>query len=158
MIDKYSDKMEKFSKNSIVEFEGKKQIIPLGIIDIVRLNHDASMHISESSTYNVNFNKMLKLGEMEKLNLIASDCKNILKELSIRSVHKYVGALNLIDKMEEYRELPERTTLNLRFAQILKSIGYDIFIDGQPLVKSDLSDVELSTDDEASLNSLEIEV
>lgn len=153
MADKYKDDMKKYSENSVVEFEGEQCIIPVGIIDIIRLYHHASIHISESSTFNVNFNKMLKLGEMEKLNLVASNSKNILKELSIRSVHKYFGAMNLIKNMEEKRELPEYTSLSLRFAQALKSIGYDILLDGTPLIKSDNSKIELSEEDEKDLNS-----
>ena len=156
--EKYKKSMIDFSKNSVVEFQGTKLTIPLGIIDIIRLNHNASIHVSESSTYNINFNKMLKLGEMEKFNLVASDSKNILKELSIRSVHKYLGAMNLINQMEYDRKLPENTTLNLRFAQILKSIGYDILLDGIPLVKSDITNVALSEEDEKELNSLEVSV
>lgn len=155
MVDKYKKEMTTYSKNSIVEFEGKKQIVPVGIIDIIRLNHDAAIHISECSTYNLDFNKMLKLGEMEKLNLISADCNNILKELSIRSIHKYYGALRLVENMQINREIPENTHLSLRFAQILKSIGYDILLDGVPLIKSDLSTIDISELDEDNLNSLE---
>ena len=158
VVEKYKDQMEEYSKNSIVEFEGQKVQIPVGIIDIIRLNHHASSKVSESSTYSVNFNKMLKLGEMEKLNLVASDSKNILKELSIRSVHKYLGAIRMVREMEETRELPKHPILSLRFAQILKSIGYDVLLDGKPLVKSDTSDVNYSIEDEELFNRIEINI
>lgn len=149
---KYKKEMETYSKNSIVKYGKEKTIIPVGIIDIIRLHHHAAVHISESAVYNINFNKMLKLGEMEKFNLVASDSKNILKELSIRSIHKYLGARRLVSDMEYTRELPDGAKLNMRFAQVLKSIGYDILLNGSPIVQSDTSTIKMSEEDVDSLN------
>lgn len=154
--DKYKSQMKKYSKDSILEFEGQKINAPVGIIDMMRLNHHASTHVSISPVMGVNFNKMLKLGEMEKLNLVSSNSKSILKELSIRSVHKYLGSIKMIEDMEITREIPEDTSLSLRFAQVLKSIGYDILLDGKPLVKSDISNIKSSEKDETLFNSIEL--
>ena len=89
-------------------------------------------------------------------NLVSSNSTAILKELSIRSVHKYLGSIKLIEDLEVSRELPENVSLSLRFAQILKSIGYDILLDNKPLVKSDTSNIEISEKDEKLFNSIEV--
>lgn len=158
VANKYKSQMKEYANNSIVEFNKTKTIIPVGIIDIIRLNHHASTKVSISPIMGVNFNKMLKLGEMEKLNLVASNSTAILKELSVRSVHKYLGSIKMIEDMEQTRELPENATLSLRFAQILKSIGYDILLDGKPLVKSDISEIDMSDKDTELFNSRELKI
>jgi hypothetical protein len=126
MMEQYSSQMKTYSKNSIVEYKGEKKVIPVGINYIMRLYHHASTHISVSSA-NTAFQKTLKFGEMEKLNLVANDCPNILLELGIRSIKKYIGSHKLVDEMERTRELPDRKDLNisLQFIEILKSMGYD---------------------------------
>ena len=43
VAEKYKSQMKKYSENSIVEFQGEKAQIPVGIIDIMRLNHHASI-------------------------------------------------------------------------------------------------------------------
>jgi DNA-directed RNA polymerase beta subunit len=130
MMEKYSSQMKTYSKNSIVEYKGEKKVIPVGINYIMRLYHHASTHISVSSA-NTAFQKTLKFGEMEKLNLVANDCPNILLELGIRSIKKYIGSHKLVDEMERTRELPDRKDLNisLQFIEILKSMGYEMKID-----------------------------
>lgn len=152
VADIYKEQMRDYSRNSIVSYKGEENIIPVGIIDIMRLNHHASIHVSESSTEHLNFNNMLKLGEMEKLNLVATNNKAILKELSIRSIHKYIGAMKMVENMEKTRMLPNNPTLSLKFAQALKSIGYEIMLDNKPLVMSDTT--ELDDLDEDFLNDL----
>ena len=52
--------------------------------------------------------------------------------------------------------LSENISLSLRFAQILKSIGYDILLDNKPLVKSDTSNIEMNPKDEKLFNSIEV--
>ena len=130
MMEQYGSQMKTYSKNSIVEYKGEKKVIPVGINYIMRLYHHASSHISISSA-NTAFQKTLKFGEMEKLNLVANDCPNILLELGIRSIKKYIGSHKLVDEMERTRELPERKDLNisLQFIEILKSMGYEMKID-----------------------------
>lgn len=137
-IQKYGKQMRDYSKNSRIKYKGKETIGPVGIIDIMRLNHHASKHISESRTTTA-YNKMLKFGEMEKLNLLSTQSHNILEELSIRSMQKHLGSKYLISEMERERVLPEEPVLSLRFAQVLKSIGFEISLDGKPLIPSDLS-------------------
>ena len=157
MIDKYGKQMQDFAKNSIVKFNGERTVIPLGINHIMRLYHHASTHISISA-YNSDYKKTLKLGEMEKFNLVSSGCTSILKELSIRSIHKYVGASRLVSQMEETRELPTNPILSLKLASIMKSIGYDIRLNGKSLIKSDLSKVEFDDTDIANFNNLDVNV
>ena len=141
MIKKYGKQMKKFSENSIVEFGGEQSVIPVGIINVMRLYHHASTHLSCSSA-EFAYKRTLKFGEMEKLNLVANDCPNILKELGIRSVTKYIGSHNLINNMEKDRELPKNTKLSLQFAEILKSMGYDIIVDGKNLITTDYMNVD----------------
>lgn len=136
MMEKYSKEMEKFSKNSIVEFEGETNIIPVGEINIMRLYHHASTKVSCSSE-EFAYKRTLRFGEQEKLNLVANDCPNILKELGIRSVTKYIGSHSLINKMETTRELPTKTKLSLSFVEILKSMGYSIIINGKNVSTAD---------------------
>lgn len=123
MIEKYKKQMDKYSKNSIVEYKGIKNVIPVGINHIMRLYHHASTKISCSSVDH-GYTRTLRFGEMEKLNLVANDCPNILKELGIRSITKYVGSHKLVTDIEETRELPKNPKLSMQFIEILKSIGY----------------------------------
>lgn len=153
MIDRYAKQMQEYAKNSIVKYNGERSVIPVGIITMMRLYHHASIHISQSAV-DADYNKTLKFGEMEKFNLVAADCPNILKELSIRSIHKYVGASRMVHEMEETRELPENPVLSLKLASIMKSIGYDIRLNGVSLVKSDLSKIKFDETDAANFNSL----
>ena len=148
IADKYKSQLKQYSKDSIVEYKKQKQTVPVGIIDIIRLNHHASTHVS-ISPIDSDFNKMLRLGEMEKFNLLASDSTNILKELSIRSIQKYIGSRKLVEDMWYERKLPDNPTLSLKFAQLVKSIGYNINLDGKPLVPSDFRDVTISDDEES---------
>jgi len=144
MITKYKDQMKEFSDNSVVEYNGVKKIIPVGINSIMRLYHHASTHISCSSA-DFAYKKTLKMGEMEKLNLVANDCPNILKELGIRSISKYIASHRHINNMERTRELPKNTHLSLQFVEILKSMGYELIVDDKNSVDySDLDDVDIA--------------
>lgn len=153
MIERYSKQMQEYAKNSIVKYNGERAIIPVGIITMMRVYHHASIHISESAV-NSDYNKTLKLGEMEKMNLVASGCTSILKELSIRSIHKYIGASKMVSNMEETRELPHNPLLALKFANIMKSLGYDVRLHGRSIVKSDVSKIDLDETDIANFNNL----
>ena len=137
-IEKYSEQMKKYADNSIVEYNGEKIIMPIGINHIMRVHHHASTHISLASHEN-NISKSLKLGEMEKLNLISLDDTDILKELAIRSLHKYKHSDKLIKEMEETRELPKVGRVNLRFNQFLKTLGYIMY---EPTLNSELQELE----------------
>ena len=127
-IEKYGDQMKEYAKNSVVMYKGKKQTIPVGLNYIMRLYHHASTHISESSAESA-YGRALKFGEMEKINLVANDCPNALKELGIRSVVKYIGSHRMIAEMENTRKLPEKTRLSLNFIEVVKSMGYNISIE-----------------------------
>lgn len=163
-VEKYADEMKKFSEDSVLEYKGEKITKPIGVIDMIRLYHHASTKASKSWIKS-NYNKMLKFGEMEKLNLMANECTNILKELSIRSTHKHVGAYGMIMSMERDRNLPEEPKLSLKFARMLKSIGYDIYVGGHSLVETDNSiatvaepDQENSKNDKKRINKTRISV
>lgn len=123
MIDKYAKQMATYSKNSIVEYKGIKNVIPVGINHIMRLYHHASTKVSCSSADH-GYTRTLRFGEMEKLNLVANDCPNILKELGIRSITKYIGSHKLVTNIEETRTLPKNPKLSMQFIEVLKSIGY----------------------------------
>ena len=49
VIEKYQDQMKEYSENSIVEYSGKMNVIPVGLNYIMRLYHHAATHISCSS-------------------------------------------------------------------------------------------------------------
>jgi DNA-directed RNA polymerase beta subunit len=126
-IEKYGKEMEDYSKKSVVEYNGQKSTIPVGINYIMRLYHHASTKVSCSSA-DFAYKRTLRFGEMEKLNLVANDCPNILKELGIRSVTKYIGSHRLINQIEETRELPKNAHMSLQFVEILKSMGYKLTV------------------------------
>ena len=154
-IKKYSKSMLDFSNNSLIEFKGKQSIKPIGIINIIRLYHHASIHISEAKYTDIS--SALKLGEMEKLNLLSQELSNTLKELSIRSMTKYKYSYKYTKDMQNTKKLPDNLILNLRFVQLLKSIGYNIKLDNKNLINSDLHELEqLEDQDITALSAFEI--
>ena len=124
-MDKYGDEMKEYSSKSQVEYNGNIVTMPVGLNYIMRLYHHASTKVSCSSA-DFAYKRTLRLGEMEKLNLVANDCPNVLKELGIRSVTKYIGSHKMIDYMQEKRELPKHPHMSLQFVEILKSIGFEL--------------------------------
>lgn len=90
---------------------------------------------------------------MEKFNLLSSNSYNILKELSIRSKHKYINPNKLLYELEKNREIPKNTTLSFQFANLLKSLGYSIAVDGKSLVKTDVSNIDFQEEDYKEFNS-----
>ena len=146
MIDKYKDQMKTYSENSIVEYDGKTKIIPVGINYIMRLYHHASTKVSCSSADH-GYTRTLRFGEMEKLNLVANDCPNILKELGIRSITKYVGSHKLVTTIEETRKLPANPRMSMQFLEILKSMGYVLVLEDDDIINDiDLTDTEETSD------------
>ena len=146
MISKYKEQMETFSKNSIVKYDGIETVIPVGINHIMRLYHHASTKVSCSSA-DYGYTRTLRFGEMEKLNLVANDCPNILKELGIRSITKYVGSHKLLDFIQETRSLPKNPKMSMQFIEILKSIGYTLTIE------DDTQITDLETTDEPTFDA-----
>lgn len=154
-IDKYSKSMLDFSKNSLIEFKGKQSIKPIGIINIIRLYHHASIHISEAKYDDMS--TALKLGEMEKLNLLSQELSSTLKELSIRSMNKYKYSYRLTKELQDTEKLPDELFLNLRFIQLLKSIGYNIKLNSKNIINSDFHEVEeISEKDIENMSSYEV--
>ena len=128
MIENYKEQMNEYTKNSVVVFNNKTAVIPVGINFIMRLYHHASTKVSCSSA-DFGYNRTLRFGEMEKLCLLGNDCSAILKELGIRSIVKYVGSHKLVTKIEESRELPEDAKMTMKFIEILKSMGYELTVE-----------------------------
>lgn len=131
-VEKYSEQMKEYSENSVVEYKGETNTIPVGLINMIRVHHHAATHLSVSDV------RKLKLGEMEKLNLVSDSSYNILKELSIRSEQKHVNSHKLIKEMKETRELPESTRLSLSFVNLMKILGYNVKVDGKLVEKSEI--------------------
>lgn len=154
MIDKYQSKMNTYSKNSIVTYKGKTNVIPVGYNYIMRLYHHASTKVSCSSADH-GYTRTLRFGEMEKLNLVANDCPAILKELGIRSITKYVGSHKLVTDIEETRELPENPKMSMRFIEILKSMGYDLIVDYDD--ENDKTSVDLDPSEYYTTDDIAIE-
>ena len=154
MIEKYKDQMKTFSDNSIVEYNGKKKIIPVGINYIMRLYHHASTKVSCSSADH-GYTRTLRFGEMEKLNLVANDCPNILKELGIRSITKYIGSHKMVSEIEETRKLPANPRMSMQFLEILKSMGYVLVLEDDDIIPdiSIVDDDSISEFDEFDINN-----
>jgi len=130
-IDKYSDEMKTFANNSKIEYRGHIISAPIGILEVMRVCHHASTHLSVADTSS---RKTLKLGEMEKLNLVANDCPAILTELSIRSFTKKAHAHELTSEIMTTRKLPKNTRTTLRSVSFMRALGYEILLDGESLV------------------------
>jgi len=160
-VKKYRKEIADFVSKSIVEFRGTETIKPCGIIDIIRLHHHATTKISLSYV-KPNSGRMLKLGEQEKLNLAANEVFKVLKELSIRSSHKWDDPYRLIYELERYREIPEDLYPSSSFIRLLKSIGVDVtmYKDGRPLKRQKpvnrkrIGDDFIATDDRINLSEL----
>lgn len=144
--EKYGEQMKEYSKNSVVRYNGIKNVIPVGINYIMRLYHHATTKVCLSEA-KFGYTRNLRFGEMEKYNLVANDCPNILRELGIRSITKYVGSHGLVTQMETTRELPKQTKMTLQFIEILKSIGYSLTIEGDDNYQVQLSSVDKQHED-----------
>ena len=136
----YSDDIKNFSENSIVEYKGQRIKAPVGINYIMRLHHHA---FTKVSAYNFRDSKQLKLGEMEKLNLFANGCYNVLNELAVRSPNKYILTKKMLDKLELNGEIPKNIRHKGELEEILKTLGYYIdFSAGKAKVK----DIQIKDD------------
>lgn len=131
-VDKHAKQMKEYSEKSIVQYKDEQTIMPVGIIDMIRVHHHAATHVSVSDV------RKLKLGEMEKLNLISDGSYNILKELSIRSAQKHSKSHKHIETMQTTRRLPEHTNLSLTFTSLMKILGYNVKLNGKLIEKSEL--------------------
>lgn len=143
-LQKYEDNMKKFADNSTVKFGKDKIIMPIGLNRIMRVSQHAAIKVSESTRSS---DKKLRLGEMEKFNLIANDCENILYELSLRDLQRHIGGLYLLNDLENNEDFPEESHVSLQTATIFKSLGYDIKVDGESIEKSDYSKMNLTLED-----------
>lgn len=123
-VSKYKDGMKTFSENSIITFRGQTCVKPCGINMMIRLNHDSIAHQSRSYLKS-NYGKMLKFGEMELLNLASRGLFDIMNELDIRSVSKHYNSFYQIKEMQDSGEIREEPANNLRFFNILRTMGFD---------------------------------
>lgn len=133
----YKDDMKEFSNKSKILFNGKETINPCGINMILRLNHDAVGQQSRSYIKS-NYGKMLKLGEMELLNLAARGLYDIMNELDIRSVSKHYSSFNQIKEMQKTGFIKNEPSNNLIFFNILKTIGFNFNL-RQPIAYENIS-------------------
>jgi hypothetical protein len=123
-VKKYKHDMDEFAAKSVVVWHDHETIKPCGINMMIRLNHDAVSKISKSYL-KTNYGKMLKLGEMELLNLASRGLYSIIDELDIRSVNKHYNSFSQIKEMQEVRTLPVEQANNLRFFNMLRTVGFD---------------------------------
>ena len=135
-VEKYRDQMKDFSSKSIIEFQGKESIKPCGIINIIRLQHHASLQ-SSTSYLKANSDKMLKFSYMEELNLVANNCTDILEEFGIRSMRKHASPYTLVYEMMTSGILPRNPKLAMLFNRLLRCLGVDMTLSGKSLVNID---------------------
>lgn len=129
-VERYSDDMKEFSKQSVVFFGEESSVKPLGINAIIRLDHDAVGKQSHSYIKS-NYARMLKFGEMELLNLAARGLFNIMNEIDVRSISKHHNALAQIRKMQRTGQIEPEQANALRFFNILRAIGFDFNLRNQ---------------------------
>lgn len=124
----YSDSMKDFASKSVVCWHGKETIKPCGINMIIRLDHNATGKQSHSYI-KTNYARMLKFGEMELLNLAARGLTDIINEIDIRSISKHRDAFYKIRDMQKTGKLDHEIANNMRFFNILRTIGFDFQMD-----------------------------
>lgn len=143
-LKKYEQNMIDYAKNSKVEYKCEIITMPIGLNRIMRIDHHAAKHISISTK---DSESKLKLGEMEKLNLISNGCENILKEISLRDTRRHANGFYLMDRLEETGEMRENPKVMLQTATLVKLLGYDLLLDGRSIERTDYSQLELTIDD-----------
>lgn len=147
----YKDNMVDFSNKSTIAFRGNVIKMPIGLNMIMRIDQFVAKKVSISTR---DSKKKLKLGEMEKLGLLANGYKNILKELSIRDISKNVGGYYLLNKLEnEGIVMKPKPALNT--ATIFKTLGYDLRLNGKSIERSDYSQLDFALEDIFNFNNLE---
>ena len=119
-----SESMNDFSKKSVISWHGKDTIRPCGINMMIRLDHNAVAKQSKSYIKS-NYAKMLKFGEMELLNLAGRNLFDILNEIDIRSISKHYNSFYQIKNIQKTGKIKKEPANNLRFFNILKTIGFD---------------------------------
>lgn len=123
-VEKYGESMKKFSEKSIVVWNGKESIKPIGVNAFIRLDHNAVSKQSHSYL-RTNYGRMLKFGEMELLNLASRGLYEIMNEIDIRSVSKHQNPFAQIREMQSTGHIDHEPANNLRFFNILYTIGFD---------------------------------
>ncbi len=123
-VEKYYDEMQDYGNRSVIYWHGSETIKPCGINMMIRLDHNATGKQS-FSTIRTNYARMLKIGEMELLNLASRGLYDIINEIDIRSISKHHNAIGQIKRMQKTGEIERETANNMRFFNILKTIGYD---------------------------------
>lgn len=128
-VKKYRDEMNDYSKKSIVAIKDKdgnitRTIKPCGINMFIRLDHNS---VSKQSFSNIksNYGKMLKFGEQELLNLASRGLYDIINEIDIRSITKHHDSIGQIKTMQKTGTIRKEPANNLKFFNILKTIGFD---------------------------------
>lgn len=124
--------IESFCSQSIVTFNGESCLKPIGIQEIIRLNHDSTTKFVQSKI-TLNTNKMLKFEEMLILNLGARNANNLLHECKIRNVTTDPSSIYTIYKLQgkynNNRDLPKCFMNNNSTFNYMKSFGYQFNIE-----------------------------
>lgn len=123
-VEMYYEDMQDFADKAIVVWHGKETKRPCGINMMIRLDHNAVSKQSRSYL-KTNYARMLKIGEMELLNLASRNLFNIMNEIDIRSISKHHNSFSQIKEMQKTGYLKPEVSNNLRFFNILKTIGFD---------------------------------
>lgn len=135
-ISRYSDQMVEYGRRSVIRWHGSETIKPCGINTFLRLDHNA---VSKQSFSDVrtNYGRMLKLGEMELLNLAARGLYGILREMDVRSISKHSGSISAIKAMQETGEANVGQADNLRFLNVIRVMGFDTNLRAPSLYSED---------------------
>lgn len=123
-VSNYPEEMKDFSEKSIICWHGEETIKPCGINMMIRLDHNAVSKQSHSYI-KTNYARMLKFGEMELLNLASRGLNDIINEIDIRSVSKHYNSFDQIKQMQKTGYIKPELANNLRFFNLLKTIGFD---------------------------------
>ena len=135
-VEKYSKEMKDFSQKSVIVYKGKEAIKPCGLINMIRLYHHASDQTS-TAFLKTDSSKLLKIGYMEQLNIIANGGEDILTELGIRGLRKHSNSYSMIYDMMTKGVLPKKLQPSPSFNKLLRSMGMDMLLNNKSLVNTD---------------------
>lgn len=135
-VEKYSEQMKDFSNKSVIVYKGKEAIKPCGLINMIRLYHHASKQ-SSTAFLKTNYSKLLKIGYMEQLNIIANGGEGILSELGVRGLRKHTNSYRMIYDMMTKGFLPDKLYPSPSFNKLLRSMGMDMLLNNNSLVNTD---------------------
>lgn len=138
LIEKYYDDIQRYGKESLITFQGKTIVKPTGINMFIRLAHD-SVTKQSFSDLKSNSGRMLKFGEMELLNLASQDLKSVINEFDLRAVSKHADAIAKIKKLQENRIDQYSMSDNLKYFNLMRTLGIKFDLDQKDIELSEES-------------------